>query len=54
MRMSQEIFAVQTAAEIMRYPSSPDYNGNVYGIITGQTLGKWIDNWVANRPPGVT
>ena len=46
--------AVQTAAEIMRYPSSPNYNSNVYGIITGQTLGKWIDNWVANRPPGVT
>ncbi len=46
---------VHTAAQIAAVQTSADdYNANVNGLITGQTLMHWIDNWTANRPPGIT
>lgn len=33
--------------------SADDYNDNVNGLITGQTLQHWIDDWENNRPAGV-
>jgi len=46
---------VHTAAQIAQVQTSAaDYNTNVNGLITGQTLMHWIDNWPANRPPGIT
>jgi 3-mercaptopyruvate sulfurtransferase SseA len=34
--------------------SADDYKDNVHGIITGDTLKRWIADWTANRPAGVT
>ncbi len=34
--------------------SADDYNNNVNGLITGNTLNSWLDNWSANKPAGVT
>jgi 3-mercaptopyruvate sulfurtransferase SseA len=34
--------------------SDADYNNNVNGLITAQTLQTWIDNWSANHPAGIT
>ena len=34
--------------------SASDYNTNVHGLITGATLKRWKDNWIANRPAGIT
>ena len=34
--------------------SADDYNDNVNGLITGATLKGWIDDWLANRPAGIT
>lgn len=33
--------------------SADDYDLNTYGLITGNTLSNWVDNWAANRPAGV-
>jgi thiosulfate/3-mercaptopyruvate sulfurtransferase len=33
--------------------SAADYADNVHGVITGSTLKPWVENWTANRPPGV-
>ncbi len=33
--------------------SAADYNNNVSGLITGQTLKKWVSNWTSNRPAGI-
>lgn len=45
-----------TAAKVTDIPqeSDADYDNNVNGLITGNTLSKWIDNWTANRPAGIT
>ena len=45
--------AVSTAAALA-IESSSDYNANTYGLITGQTLKRWKDDWVSKRPAGVT
>ncbi len=34
--------------------SASDYNANVNGLITGATLKRWKDNWLAQRPAGIT
>jgi 3-mercaptopyruvate sulfurtransferase SseA len=34
--------------------SADDYNLNVNGLITGDTLKSWITNWTVNRPAGIT
>ena len=34
--------------------SAADYADNLHGIITGDTLDAWVENWTANRPAGVT
>lgn len=34
--------------------SADNYDDNVNGLITGNTLKQWIDNWPANRPAGVS
>ena len=44
---------VSSAAELA-VESSADYNANVYGLITGQTLKRWKDDWVNQRPAGIT
>lgn len=34
--------------------SDANYDNNANGIITGTTLKRWITNWSANRPAGIT
>ena len=34
--------------------TSDDYSGNKHGLITGVTLKMWKDNWLVNRPAGIT
>lgn len=45
--------AVNTPAAIS-IESDNDYNNNVYGLITGATLKRWKDDWVNQRPAGIT
>jgi 3-mercaptopyruvate sulfurtransferase SseA len=44
---------VNTPAAIAQV-SDADYNNNVNGLITAATLKLWKDNWLANRPAGIT
>lgn len=44
---------LSTAADISQ-TSADDYDDNVNGLITGNTLKSWMTNWTANRPSGVT
>lgn len=34
--------------------SADDYNNNVSGLITGATLKRWKDDWLSQRPAGIT
>lgn len=34
--------------------SADDYNNNVNGLITGKTLKRWKDDWLNQRPAGIT
>lgn len=34
--------------------SADDYNSNVSGLITGATLKRWKDDWLNQRPAGIT
>lgn len=34
--------------------SDANYDNNTYGLITGDTLASWINNWTANRPAGIS
>ncbi|MHB8166280.1 MAG: hypothetical protein ACYDDT_05850, partial [Sulfuricella sp.] len=34
--------------------SASDYNANVNGLITGATLKRWKDDWLNQRPAGIT
>lgn len=34
--------------------SATDYNTNVNGLITGATLKRWKDDWINQRPAGIT
>ncbi len=44
---------VNTPAAIAQ-ESDADYDNNVNGLITAATLKLWKDNWLANRPAGIT
>lgn len=44
---------VNTPASIAQ-ESADDYDDNVNGLVTGKTLKRWIDDWEANRPAGIT
>lgn len=44
---------VNTPAEIVQ-ESADNYDQNVNGLITHNTLKRWIDNWEVNRPAGIT
>ncbi len=45
-----------TLAKVTDIPqeSADNYDDNVNGLITGNTLKSWITNWTTNRPAGVT
>lgn len=43
---------VNSAADLAQ-ESAEDYNDNVNGLITGQTLKHWISDWENNRPAGI-
>ncbi|XDD45626.1 rhodanese [Leptospira sp. WS39.C2] len=43
---------VNTAVELAK-ESNDDYNLNEYGLITPQTLGKWVNNWAGTKPNGI-
>ena len=34
--------------------SADNYNDNVNGLVTAATLKRWMSNWTANRPAGIT
>ncbi|MEK8089509.1 hypothetical protein [Thermithiobacillus plumbiphilus] len=34
--------------------SADNYDDNINGLITAATLKKWIDDWLVNRPAGIT
>lgn len=42
-----------TAAQIAR-ESAADYAANLNGLVSGSTLKRWIGNWEAQRPAGIT
>lgn len=46
-------YTINTPAQITK-ASADDYNQNVYGLVTAQTLKRWKDNWVSERPAGIT
>ena len=45
-----------TVAKVTDIPqeSADNYDDNVNGLITGNTLKGWIDDWATNRPEGIT
>ncbi len=45
--------AVQTPADIAQ-ESADNYDDNLNGLITGNTLKGWVDSWSANKPAGIT
>lgn len=44
---------INTPAQIAQV-SADNYDDNVNGLITGTTLQRWIGDWAANRPAGIT
>jgi hypothetical protein len=44
---------VNTPAAIAQ-ESAPDYDDNVNGLISAATLKRWKDNWLNERPAGIT
>ena len=44
---------ISSAADIAQ-TSADDYNDNVSGVITGATLKRWKDDWLNERPAGIT
>jgi 3-mercaptopyruvate sulfurtransferase SseA len=44
---------VSTPAQIAQ-ESADDYDQNVNGLITGNTLKRWKDDWLKERPAGIT
>lgn len=44
---------VNSAAAIAQ-ESADSYDDNVNGVVSGATLKRWIDDWPANRPAGIT
>jgi thiosulfate/3-mercaptopyruvate sulfurtransferase len=52
-RVNAVSIALNSAAD-MTSVSADDYNANVSGLITGATLKRWKDDWLNQRPPGIT
>lgn len=50
---SSDELTVQQPAQIVN-ESQENYDDNINGLITHKTLSKWLENWEANRPAGVT
>ncbi|HMM86589.1 hypothetical protein [Azohydromonas sp.] len=48
-----QLIRVNSAAALAQV-SADDYDANVDGIVTGATLKRWMSDWAAQRPPGVT
>ncbi|WP_303907799.1 sulfurtransferase [Thiohalomonas denitrificans] len=44
---------VQATPATIAQESADNYDNNVNGLITGNTLKSWIDNWEGNRPSGI-
>lgn len=44
---------VRTPAELAT-ESADSYDDNEFGIVSGTTLSRWLDDWEANRPDGIT
>lgn len=44
---------VNTPSEIVQV-SADNYNDNANGVITGETLSRWLNDWENERPAGVT
>src|SRR5690554_1469782 len=44
---------VNTPAQITNI-SKENYDDNVNGLITHNTLKKWLDNWEENKPAGIS
>ncbi|SCZ58014.1 sulfurtransferase [Thiohalomonas denitrificans] len=44
---------VQATPATIAQESDDNYDNNVNGLITGNTLKGWIDNWEANKPAGI-
>lgn len=51
--VAERTITVNTPADIAQ-ESADNYDDNVNGLITGKTLMRWIDDWEANRPAGIT
>lgn len=51
--ITSSVLAVSSAADLA-IESASDYNSNVKGLITGQTLQRWKNDWVNQRPAGIT
>lgn len=45
--------AVSTPADIA-VGSADNYDDNEYGLVTARTLKRWKDNWLVERPAGIT
>ena len=46
-------YTINSPAQIAQ-ESADDYHQNVNGLITAQTLKRWMSDWNANRPAGIT
>ncbi|MFP5506875.1 MAG: sulfurtransferase [Gammaproteobacteria bacterium] len=44
---------INSAAQIAQV-SADDYDDNINGLITGATLKRWKDDWINERPAGIT
>ncbi len=44
---------VQATPATIAQVSDDNYDNNVNGLITGNTLKSWIDNWEGNKPAGI-
>ncbi len=45
---------VVNSPEAIAQTSADNYDQNVNGLVTGTTLKRWMSNWAANRPAGIT
>ncbi len=48
-----EPIVIYTPAQIAQ-SSADNYDANVNGLVSGATLKRWKDDWINQRPPGIT
>lgn len=53
-RINAVTIKLNTPADITDVSDDVSYDNNIHGLITGKTLKRWKDNWLANRPAGIT